>query len=225
LRGCSLSSAILLSGDSLITYRTHSSFLLPFFDGVVQNGRSSLAFFLKENLQVHTCFRDGVAQERTKAFPLWWIAGENLIHIATWLVAGWLLWPVRWLGCPVASLGWAALVLVVQVLLKKHNCSGCYYYGRLCHLGWGKLSAWLFEQDSGSAVVGKRLSLFYVMSPPVILVSALTIGVLAPVSAVHWILLAVYVALNAITFPVRRQGCQRCAMRDVCPGSACRNGS
>jgi hypothetical protein len=75
-------------------------------------------------------------------------------------------------------------------------------------------------QDSGDARTGMRLSLFYIVSPPLILVSGVLIGAFLRVATLHWILLAAYVGLNAATFPIRIRGCRVCAMRRVCPGSA-----
>lgn len=98
--------------------------------------------------------------------------------------------------------------------------AGCYYYGQQCHLGWGKLSAAMFAQDSGDPKLGKRLSLFYVLSPPIILLAAVLSGIWLEVGLTHWILLGSYVVLNAATFPLRLKGCRVCAMRNVCPGSA-----
>jgi hypothetical protein len=173
---------------------------------------------------VYAHYRDGIAPDRREDFPLSWILGENALYLVTWILGGWLLWPIRCAGWPVATLGWATIVVAVQVLLKKHNCSGCYYYGKCCHLGWGKLSAWLFEQDSGDFGTGKRLSLFYVLSPPIILVAAILAGIAVRVGITHWVLLGAYVALNALSFPIRIRGCRVCAMRAVCPGSACKPG-
>jgi hypothetical protein len=169
---------------------------------------------------MYPCYRDRIEAERQEEFPLPWIVAENLLHLSTWLVAGSLLWPIRVLGWPLAAIAWAALVVFVQILLKKHNCSGCYYYGKSCHLGWGRLSAWLFKQDSGDEKTGERLSLFYVLSPPIILVAAILVGIFIGGGAPHWALLGAYVALNAVTFPVRSSGCARCAMRSACAGSA-----
>ena len=169
---------------------------------------------------MYESYRDGIAGERREAFSTSWIVGENLLHLLTWTAAGWLLLPLRWSGWPVATMAWALLVVVVQALLKKHNCSGCYYYGKACHLGWGKLSAWTCAQDSGSPKLGMRLSLFYVLSPPVILIAAIAAGVVMDVGPIHWVALGLYVALNAASFPVRSKGCRVCAMRKVCPGSA-----
>ena len=169
---------------------------------------------------VYPDYQDKIAADHRESFPLAWVIAENLLHLSTWVVAGWLLWPVQVGGWPVATAAWAALVLVVQTLLKKHNCSGCYYYGQRCHLGWGKLSALMCAQDSGNLKTGQRLSLFYVVSPPVILVAAVATGLLLDVGTLHWVLLGVFIALNAVSFPVRAKGCGECAMREVCPGSA-----
>jgi hypothetical protein len=169
---------------------------------------------------MYACYQNGIAADRRESFSATTMLAENALYLATWIIAGWLLVPLRVHGIPIATLAWAAVVAVVQALLKKHNCSGCYYYGKLCHLGWGKLSAWMFPRDSGDVRMGMRLSLFYVVSPPLLLMSGVMIGVFLRVGVLHWILLATYVALNIVTFPVRIRGCRVCAMRLVCPGSA-----
>ncbi|MBI4702991.1 MAG: hypothetical protein HY744_17890 [Deltaproteobacteria bacterium] len=158
-----------------------------------------------------------------ESFSTWWILGENLLFLATWVAGGWLLWPVALGGWPVATMGWALCVLVLQILLKKHNCSGCYYYGKSCHLGWGRLAALLFAQDSGNPRIGVVLAVpMYMAPPPLLLIAGVVIGVLLPVGAAHWVVLGVFVALNAASFALRPKGCGRCKVRAVCPGSAAR---
>lgn len=169
---------------------------------------------------MYDCYRHSIAEDRSETYPLWWVVAENLLYLGTWVIASALLWPLQVGGWPVATWAWAAIVVVIQVWLKKHNCSGCYYYGKRCHLGWGTLAARLFEQDSGDLQRGMRLSLFYVVSPPLVLVAAVLLGLLQGVAVDHWILLGAYVVLNAASFPIRVKGCGRCAMRRVCPGSA-----
>jgi len=169
---------------------------------------------------MYPCYRDGVL-EPVGPTSLAAVIGENLLYLAMWVLAGLLLWPV-WMpgGVPVLAIGWWVLLAIVQVLLKKHNCSGCYYYGKTCHLGWGHLSAWWFPPDSGDPAVGMRLAMIYIVPPPVILLTALAWGFLTHVGAGYWGLLGGYMALNALSFPVRKYGCGRCAMRKVCAGSA-----
>lgn len=162
----------------------------------------------------------------TAGFSLPRILAENLLYLATWTVAGALLWPVwRPAGVPVVGLAWIGLVLLVQVLLKKHNCGGCWYYGRSCHLGWGRLAAWMFPPDTGNLATGQRLSLFYIASPPAVLLTSIGWGLLASAGAGYWALVGLFVVLNAASFPVRKAGCSVCRMRNVCFGSAVKPGT
>jgi hypothetical protein len=82
----------------------------------------------------------------------------------------------------------------------------------------------MFKQDSGDAKTGMRLSLFYIVSPPVFLLSGILVGIFLDVGISHWVVLGFYVLLNIISFPVRMRGCRPCAMRNVCPGSAVKTG-
>ena len=121
---------------------------------------------------------------------------------------------------PILTIIWAILVLVIQILLKKHNCSGCYYYGKLCHLGWGKISSAIFAQDSGDPNIGLKLSFFYVIPPPLIFISTLVFAIIERPAVFYWLGLVLFVVLNALAFPIRKKGCGVCAMREACPGSA-----
>ena len=73
---------------------------------------------------------------------------------------------------------------------------------------------------AGNPNTGMRLSLFYIISPPVFLISGIFIGAFLDVGIWHWVVLGFYVLLNVVSFPVRMKGCGLCAMRMVCPGSA-----
>jgi hypothetical protein len=172
---------------------------------------------------MYKCYQEGIVSG-AESFPLSWIIGENLLHVTMWVLAGSLLWPV-WTpsGIPLLTIVWAILVIVVQVLLKKHNCSGCYYYNKRCHLGWGKISSAMFAQASGDPKTGLRLAFFYIIPPPLIVVTSIVFAIIRGGSITYWIVLGLYVVLNVATFPIRKKGCGLCAMREVCPGSAAKN--
>ena len=169
---------------------------------------------------MYKCYQDNIVAGN-ESFPLSWIIGENLLYLANWVLAGYLLWPIWTLfGLPILTIIWVVLVIVIQILLKKHNCSGCYYYDKWCHLGWGKISSAMFKQVSGDPKMGIKLSFFYILSPPLIfLVSIIFALIKSPVLA-YWIILALFIILNVVSFHVRKKGCCLCAMREICPGSA-----
>jgi len=172
---------------------------------------------------MYKCYQDNIVTGK-ESFPLSWIISENLLYLAMWVLAGYLLWAL-WtpFGVPLLTIIWAVLVVVVQILLKKHNCSGCYYYDKLCHLGWGKISSALFKQDSGNPKMGMKLAFFYIIPPPVIFLTSLIFAIIKNPPWVYWFVLMLFVILNAASFPVRKRGCRLCAMREVCSGSAAKS--
>lgn len=169
---------------------------------------------------MYKCYQDKIVGG-TESFPMSRIIGENLFYITTWALAGYLLWPL-WtpFGLPLLTIIWAFLVLVFQILLKKHYCSGCYYYDKLCHLGWGKISSAMFKNDSGNPKTGTKLSLFYIIPPPVILMTSLIYAIASKPNRIYWFVLGLFLIINTASFPVRKNSCSLCAMRDACPGSA-----
>ncbi len=172
---------------------------------------------------MYKCYQDGIVPG-AESFPLMWVIGENLLYLVAWVLGGYLLWPLWTVsGIPVLAILWAVLVVVVQILLKKHNCSGCYYYDKLCHLGWGKISSAMFKQDSGDPAVGMKLAIFYILPPPLIFVSALAFAIIESPAGVYWFALSLFLLLNIISFPARKKTCGLCAMREVCPGSAAKS--
>jgi hypothetical protein len=172
---------------------------------------------------MYKCYQDKIVAGN-ESFPLSWIIGENLLFVTAWVLAGYLLWPIwtPW-GLPLLTIIWAILVVVIQVLLKKHNCSGCYYYGKSCHLGWGKISSAMFKQDSGNQTIGMKLSLFYILPPPLIFLTSLTFAIIKSPAWDYWVVWAVFTILNVVSFPLRKTGCGLCAMREACPGSAAKS--
>lgn len=141
-----------------------------------------------------------------RIFPLSGIIAENLLFLTMWVSAGYLLWPI-WApsGYPILTIIWAITVIIIQILLKKHNCSGCWYYDKRCHLGWGKISSAMFKKDSGNPETGKKLSIFYILPPPLIFLASLIFGITEGVSLFYWSVLTLFAVLNGITFPVRKK--------------------
>ena len=169
---------------------------------------------------MYKCYQNKIVTG-TESFPLSRIIWENLLYISMWVIAGYLIWPIWTLwNLPILTIIWTLLVLFMQILLKKHNCSGCYYYDKRCHLGWGKISSAMFKQDSGNLKTGLKLSLFYIIPSPLIFIASLIYAIINKAALIYCLILILFLVLNIASFPVRKNGCSLCAMRDACPGSA-----
>lgn len=66
----------------------------------------------------------------------------------------------------------------------------------------------------------ESFSLFYIVSPPLILVTSIVFAVTGGVAWVYRAALILYLVLNIATFPIRKKGCGLCVLRNICFGSA-----
>lgn len=67
--------------------------------------------------------------------------------------------PLRTSGFPLVSVLYGVFLGVMLLLvLRKHLCTNCYYYGKRCSTGWGKLSSLMFEKGSGDYGFGVKLA-------------------------------------------------------------------
>ena len=156
-------------------------------------------------------------------YPKGMILLANLLYLASWTVAFWGMFPLKIAHLPVASLLYAlAVVVFVGFILKRHNCSTCYYYGKWCAYGWGKYTALLFKQGEGEREKGMRLALLVYPSLvifPLLVMLALLLG---GFSWKTFSCLVGFFLLSSVGVLLRRWGCSHCKLRDICEGSAVR---
>jgi len=140
-----------------------------------------------------------------------------LIWVALGTISCWFLAPIAaWIYLPLA-------VIMVWVVLRRLVCVDCYYYGKWCGTGWGKLSAVFFKQgniENFATSIGVKLapmtygllSLIPLVLVIVALIQAVTVAKI--VVLVLLLLMSVYSG-----FISRQKSCVGCKMRLMCPGS------
>lgn len=126
---------------------------------------------------------------------------------------------------PLAAWIYIAFAFVmVYVILRKLVCMNCYYYGKRCALGWGKLSALLFKKGhvedfadaAGLKLAAPTYGLLTLVPLVLVIVSivkSFSIGKIA--MAALLLLISVYSG-----FISRKKTCGECKMKFICPGSA-----
>ena len=139
------------------------------------------------------------------------------LWIASGTIAGWFLHPL---------IGWiylAVALLMVGVVLRKLVCTNCYYYGKWCGTGWGKLSALFFKEGEmerfGQSVGVKLAPLTYGLLSLIPLV-LIIISIVQEFTVFKIVVLAVLLLVSVYSgFLSRKKGCQNCKMKLTCPGS------
>jgi len=139
-----------------------------------------------------------------------------------WIVLGtivcWLLYPL------IAWFYFAFGVILVYIVLRKLVCTNCYYYDKLCHIGWGKLAALLFKKgdiEKFSTGVGIKMAPFVYGSltliPLIILITSMFKGLTLFKISILILLLLIGFYSGIIS---RKKSCAKCKMKLICPGSA-----
>lgn len=141
-----------------------------------------------------------------------------LFWISFGTIACWFLYPMA---------AWAYLIfgiLMVYVILRKLVCTKCYYYGKWCHSGWGKLSTLFFKKGNmenfSKGVVKILPPLTYGLLLVVPLVSII-ISMIQFFSITKLIVLILLLSVSSYSGAIgRKKSCERCKMKYICPGSA-----
>lgn len=113
-------------------------------------------------------------------------------------------------------------IIMLGFVLRKHLCTHCYYYNKLCGTGWGKLSSRLFKEKSGNYELGMKLAgltwglLTIVPIIAIPLAMLLNRGFLVP----GGITLTGFLAIMVVNQFGRKKGCKQCKMRRICEASA-----
>jgi hypothetical protein len=162
-------------------------------------------------------------EDGLESYPKGVVISGNLLMVA-WIAAGtigcWFLNPfIAWIYLAFA-------LIMVALVLRKLVCRGCYYHGRCCALGWGKLAALISKREDiskfGTGAGPKLAPLTYGL---LILIPVITIiiffftdgGLIAQKITVLVILFFSGAYSGAIS---RKSTCAQCKMRFICSGSA-----
>ena len=151
------------------------------------------------------------------------VALTNVLLLLWFGFAAYGMSALRFAGLPIISILYLLFaVIMLGFVLRKHLCTHCYYYNKLCGTGWGKLSSCLFKEKSGNYELGMKLA-------------GLTWGLLTiiPIVAIPvamflhgeflvpgGISLTGFLSIMIVNQFGRKKGCVQCKMRYICKASA-----
>jgi len=145
-----------------------------------------------------------------------------LVWIALGTIACWYLSP------PVAWIYLALAIVMVFVVLRKMICVHCYYYGKWCSTGWGKLSALFFKQgdlEKFATCPGFIVAPLTYGSLILIPILLIVISLLDEFSTEKIIVLGLLVVVSISGVINRWKSCAHCKMQTICPGAAAKKAS
>lgn len=156
---------------------------------------------------------------RYEDYPIWMVVLSNAFSLSIYAIGAYVLWNLS----PFVSLLFLAYCAILEVRVLKHSCPGCYYYGRTCCFGKGRLCALLFEKGDPGSFIGKKVSWYDVLPDFLVTIIPIVGGAVLLVIDFSLILVALLLILLVLGFAgsafIRgTYACRYCRQRDLgCP--------
>jgi hypothetical protein len=152
-------------------------------------------------------------------YPAWMVLGSNLLSISMYLIGAAILYQI--------GLIWLVLyvlfILLLELRLMKGHCVDCYYYGRTCAFGKGRMSCMFFPKGTPEQFKKQTITWKNIVPDFLVFIIPLLVGIALLIHDFSWILLVLIIILFFLGFMgnavVRSQlACRYCRQREIgCP--------
>jgi hypothetical protein len=156
---------------------------------------------------------------RYENFPRWMVASTILVQLAVCVLGAYIVLQIGIVFLVI----YVACILALEYRLLRYHCVDCYYYGKRCCFGKGRLSALFFGKGDPEKFLGKEIGWRDILPDFLISVVPLVLGIGLLLISFDPVLLAAVVALAILAFPgsgfIRgRWACRYCRQREPgCP--------
>jgi hypothetical protein len=152
-------------------------------------------------------------------YPVWMVIGSNLLSISIYLIGAAILYQI--------GLIWLVLyllfILLLELRLVRGHCVDCYYYGKTCAFGKGRLSCMFFPKGTPDRFSRRMITWKDIVPDFLLFTIPLLAGIALFIHTFSWILLLLIIALFFLGFTgnalIRGQiACRYCKQREIgCP--------
>jgi membrane protein implicated in regulation of membrane protease activity len=152
-------------------------------------------------------------------FPIWIPLLACVLSLSIYALGAYIFWL---LGIAFMIL-YIIFCLWIELRIFKGSCVNCYYYGKICGLGRGKLCAMLFKKGNPERFIEKEISWKDLIPDFLVLIFPLVGGIIILIRDFTWlilflmvILVMLYMAGNAV---IRGSlACKYCKQKELgCP--------
>jgi len=152
-------------------------------------------------------------------YPFWTVFLSNLVSIAIYLIGAFIIYQI--------GLVWLILylifILILEFKLIKGHCAACYYYGKTCAFGKGRISSIFFKKGDVNNFCKKQMTWKDIVPDFMVSLIPIIAGVVLLIIHFKWIMLILIILLLLLTFTgngfVRSSlACKYCKQRKLgCP--------
>ncbi|HMK53244.1 MAG TPA: hypothetical protein VK444_00520 [Methanobacteriaceae archaeon] len=152
-------------------------------------------------------------------YPYWIVILSNLVSLSAYFIGAYI---ISGLGL-IYTILYLLYCLFLEIRLLKNGCVNCYYYGKVCGFGKGRLSALFFKKGDPSRFSQKKLSWKDMIPDMLVFIFPVVGGIILLAYNFSWIILFLIlimlilsIAGNAVVRGLLT--CGKCKQRELgCP--------
>jgi hypothetical protein len=152
-------------------------------------------------------------------YPLWMVFIANLLSLLIYGIGAFILY----LSGIIWAIVYVIFIIIFEFRLISRHCTHCYYYGKTCAFGKGRLSSLVFPRGNPEKFSRMEITWKDIVPDFLTFIIPVLAGVLLLVREFSWTILTLTVALLLLGFAgnalVRvRLACRYCKQREIgCP--------
>ena len=164
----------------------------------------------------------GGTMENTRkyeSFPVSMVLPAAVVSISIYAVGAYIL---------AALAVWLCILYVLYCIwlefrIMKHSCVDCYYYGKLCGLGRGRLCSLVFGKGDPQRFIDKEVTWADLVPDFLVAIFPMIAAVILLVRDFTWLILAMLILLLMLSFGANAVirgsfACKHCKQRELgCP--------
>ena len=152
-------------------------------------------------------------------YPTLIVIGSNLVSFLIYVIGLVILYRIS----IILVIGYVLFILILELRLLSGHCVDCYYYGKTCAFGKGRLSSLFFQKGNPEEFNLKKITWKDIAPDFLVFIVPVLAGILLLIQDFSWIVLILIIALFLLGFLgnalVRGQlACRFCKQKEIgCP--------
>ena len=152
-------------------------------------------------------------------YPCKIVLVSNLFSILTYVIGAYIIYQLGILWFVLYVL----YILGLEIRLLKKSCTNCFYYGKFCAFGKGKLSALFFKKGSSDTFHNRKITWKDLIPDLLVSVAPIVVGIILLIQKFNWLIVLLLLALTVLStvgngFVRNTLACKFCKQKELgCP--------
>lgn len=123
-------------------------------------------------------------------YPCWIMLISNFVSIAIYLIGAFIISQIGLIWLVVYLL----YIVGLEIRLMRRSCVNCYYYGKYCAFGKGKISSWFFKKGSSHNFLKDKITWKDILPDFLVSIIPFIVGIISLILNFNWLLLTLIVS-------------------------------